>query len=80
MSNLHDAQPCDALVKMANEIAANIAPGKNQQQTADAMLNHLTRFWSRSMKSQIIDHLEVEDNQLEPTAVEAIKLLKQSRA
>lgn len=79
MSSLHDAQPWDALVKMANEIAANIAPGKDPEQTAQAMLNHLTRFWSRSMKTQIIDCLEVEDNQLEPTAVEAIKLLKQSR-
>ena len=79
MGNIHDAHPYDALVKMANEIAANIAPGKNPQQTAEAMLNHLTRFWSRSMKSQIIDCLDTEDNQLEPTAVEAIKLLKQSR-
>ncbi len=60
MSNLHDAKPWDALVKMANEIAANIAPGKNQQQTAEAMLNHLTRFWSRSMKAQIIDCLEMD--------------------
>ena len=79
MSSLHEAQPWDALVKMANEIAANIAPGKDPQQTAEAMVDHLTRFWSRSMKTQIIDCLEMDDNKLSPVAIEAIKLLKQTR-
>ncbi len=77
MSNFHKGQPWDALIKMANEIAGNIAPGKTQEQTADAMVQHLLRFWSRSMKTQIIACLEMDDKSLSATATQAIELLKQ---
>lgn len=77
MGNLQDEQPWDALIKMANQIACNIAPGKNQEQAARAMADHLVRFWARSMKVQIIDCLEMKNNRLDPIAVDAIKLLKE---
>ena len=41
---------------------------------ASAMLEHLQRFWSRSMKAQIIDCLEMKDNLLNPVPVQAIQL------
>ncbi len=77
MSELHKAQPQDALIKMANEIASNIAPGRSQEQAAIMMTDHIVRFWAISMKLQIIDCLETENNQLEPTATQAIQSLKE---
>jgi len=75
MNELHKARPCDALIKMANEIASNIAPSQSQEKAAGMMADHLTHFWTRSMRTQIIDCLEMEDHQLNPTAIHAIKLL-----
>jgi hypothetical protein len=76
MSELHKAKPQDALIKMANEIASNIAPGRSQQEAATLMTDHIVRFWAMSMKLQIIDCLEAGNNQLEPTATQAIQSLK----
>lgn len=77
MSNLHKAQPRDALIKMANEIARNVAPGQSQEQAAMATADHIVRFWARSLKMQIIDCLEMKNNQLHPTAIKAVELLKE---
>ena len=77
MSELHNAQPQDALIKMANEIASNIAPGKSQEQAASMMADHIVRFWAKSMKLQIIECLETESEQLQPTATQAIRTLKE---
>ncbi len=76
MDSEQDVQAQDALIKMANQIACNLAPGKTQKEAADAMAEHLVRFWARSMKKQIIDCLEIKNNQLTPISVEAIKLLQ----
>lgn len=77
MREQHRAQPQDALIKMANEIANNIAPGQSQEHAASMMTDHIVRFWAISMKLQIIKCLETESDQLEPTATQAIKSLKE---
>ena len=77
MSELHKAQANDALIKMANEIARNIAPGQSPEQAATLMAEHLVRFWAISMKLQIIKCLDTEKEQLDSTATEAIKALKE---
>ena len=79
MNSAQDVQAPDVLIKMANQIACNIAPGKTQKEAADAMAEHLVRFWARSMKKQIIDCLKIKNNQLTPVSVEAIKLLKKTQ-
>jgi hypothetical protein len=76
MSEPHNAQPEDALIKMANETACNIAPGRSQNEAASMMTDHIVRFWAISMKLQIIDCLEAGSKQLEPTATQAIQSLK----
>ncbi len=76
MDSAQDVQAPDALIKMANQIACNIAPGKTQKEAANAMAEHLIRFWARSMKKQIIDCLDIKNNQLTPLSVEAIILMK----
>lgn len=77
MSELHKAEPRDALIKMANEIASNIAPGRSQDEAATMMTDHIIRFWAVSMKMQIIECLKTDSNQLEPTATQAIESLKE---
>ncbi|MDX2505308.1 MAG: formate dehydrogenase subunit delta [Gammaproteobacteria bacterium] len=77
MSKLNKAQASDALIKMANEIASNIAPGQSQEHAANLMADHIVRFWAISMKLQIIKCLEEENKQLDPTATQAITLLKE---
>lgn len=76
-SEHHQAQAWEALVKMANEIASNVAPGQTQEQAAKAMANHIVRFWAKAMRTQLIDCLEMENNQLQPTALQGIELLKE---
>ena len=77
MSDLHKAKPEDALIKMANEIASNIAPGRSQEEAATLMTKHIVRFWAMSMKLQIIECVNAGNTQLEPTAVQSIQSLKE---
>ena len=77
MNMQHTAQPQDALIKMVNEIASNIAPGRSQEQAAKMVTDHIVRFWARSMKLEIINCLETNSEQLEPTAVQAVSQLKE---
>ena len=77
MSEPHKAQPRDALIKMANEIASNIAPGRSQDEAATMMTDHIIRFWAVSMKLQIIDCLSTDSDRLEPAATQAIESLKE---
>lgn len=75
----HKAEPQDALIKMANEIAFNIAPGKDEKLVAKAVAKHINHFWARSMKEQIINVLETSDHELSPIAIKAIEELKEIR-
>jgi len=77
MSELHKAQPRDALIKMANEIASNIAPGRSQDEAATMMTDHIIRFWAVSMKLQIIECLNTDSDRLQPAATQAIESLKE---
>lgn len=77
MSELHKAQPRDALIKMANEIASNIAPGRSQDEAATMMTDHIIRFWAVSMKLQIIECLNTDSERLQPAATQAIESLKE---
>ena len=77
MSELHKAQPRDALIKMANEIASTIAPGRSQDEAATMMTDHIIRFWAVSMKLQIIECLNTDSDRLQPAATQAIESLKE---
>jgi formate dehydrogenase subunit delta len=77
MNSSQDEQPWVVLVKMANQIANNVAPGQNQNEVAKATADHLMRFWARSMKKQIISCLDNNNNLLEPAAEDAVYLLEE---
>jgi formate dehydrogenase subunit delta len=44
------------LIRMANQIAANLDCGPDKARAADAVRDHLRRFWSPSMRAQIVAH------------------------
>jgi formate dehydrogenase subunit delta len=45
----------EKLVRMANQIAANFDYGPDKDKAAAGAADHLKRFWTPSMRAQIID-------------------------
>jgi formate dehydrogenase subunit delta len=62
------------LVAMANDIAAFFATEPDAV-AAEAVAHHLTRYWERRMKRQIIDHQRAGGAGLSPIALAAVGLL-----
>lgn len=62
----------DNLIKMANQIADNIAIGDNQEVMAVKVAEHIRSFWARSMKDKIIDYAIHDGKQLNTVARIAI--------
>ncbi|MFO7287426.1 MAG: formate dehydrogenase subunit delta [Gammaproteobacteria bacterium] len=50
------------LVRMANQIAANLDDGKNPQRAIDGTVDHLKRFWTPAMRRQIVEHYRQGSN------------------
>jgi len=44
------------LVRMANQIAANLDHGKDPEKAIAGTLDHLKRFWTPEMRRQIVEH------------------------
>lgn len=65
----------DRLVSMANEIAANIAPGKDVAAAELAVMNHLIKFWPPSLRDKIVHNFEYKVDELQPIAASAVRRL-----
>ncbi|MGK2915751.1 MAG: formate dehydrogenase subunit delta [Porticoccaceae bacterium] len=66
----------DHLIKMINQIAANIPRGSDAQQTAASIASHVTRFWTPKMIRHVCDHVATQGDDLNPLAREAVALLE----
>ncbi len=64
-----------SLVKMVNQIAANIQHQQSPELAAEQVANHLRRFWARSMKQAIMEYSQQDGAELSPLAREAIAKL-----
>lgn len=64
------AQGVDYLVKMANDIARNLAAAGDEAAVAVKVADHINRFWSPDMRCQLVEYLEVGGDGLLP----AVKL------
>lgn len=62
----------DNLIKMANQIADNIAIGDNQSVMATKAAEHIRSFWARPMKDKIIEYATRDGEQLNSVARVAI--------
>lgn len=67
------------LVKMANQIAANIGAGAAQDDTAERVEEHLKRFWARPMRDKLCARLDEYGEQLHPAAASALRRIREER-
>jgi hypothetical protein len=63
------------LVKMANQIAANLAYGADDAAAAESVREHLRRFWSPPMRTAIIEFQARGGTGLAPIAALAVRKL-----
>ncbi|EGG99914.1 hypothetical protein imdm_444 [gamma proteobacterium IMCC2047] len=61
----------DHLVKMINQIAENMGNGED----VEAVASHVTRFWARPMKQQIVQHYRLGGDGLNSVAKQAVQQL-----
>jgi formate dehydrogenase subunit delta len=64
----------DRLVAMANDIASFFA-SEPESAAAEAVAQHLTRYWERRMKRQIIEHQRAGGSGLTAIAAAGVALL-----
>jgi formate dehydrogenase subunit delta len=60
---------------MANQIAANFEYGPDQNKAAAGVFDHLSRFWTPSMRAQIVDHYRQGETELSEVAALAVAKL-----
>lgn len=65
----------ERLVKMANQIALNMAANGTDEEVAEQIAQHLGKFWPPSMKQMASDHLTGMKDQLSPLAFRALTKL-----
>ncbi len=63
------------LVDMANQIAVNLAHGKEQGQCITDIASHIQRFWAPSMRQQLLVIIDKRDHQIHDLVMEAAKQL-----
>ena len=71
--------PPEKLVYMANQIAAYFT-GQPGDGAAEAIADHLRRFWEPRMRAAIIAYLQSGGTGLEPAAAEAVRRLSVAKA
>ena len=63
------------LLKMAEQIAANLSAGVDAETAAERTADHLRRFWTPQMRSQLAACAEEGAVEPGPTVVRALSLL-----
>lgn len=67
----------EKLVRMANQIAANLAYGTDPEPVAGAVADHLRRFWNSSMLEAIVRAHDTSTSALSPIATRAVEKLRE---
>ena len=62
----------DKLVRMANQIAANFDGGSDEAQAVASVADHIRRFWTPSMRKQIVERWRERPDELSARAAQAI--------
>lgn len=56
----------DHLVKMANQIALNLAPCGDEEAVAQKTGEHIAKFWTPAMRRQLVDYHHAGGDGLAP--------------
>ena len=62
----------DRLVRMANQIALNMASWGDETVAAAKTADHLQRFWTPAMRAQLADYCREDDAGLSPVVKRAL--------
>ena len=65
----------DHLIKMANEIAANLGFAVSEEQQIADLASHLERFWAPSMKKQLREYNRAGGEGLSAAVIGALQRL-----
>ena len=65
----------EKLVRMANQIAANVDYGPDKDKVVAAVADHLTRFWTPEMRAAVIEGHRRKVLDLSPIASRAVEKL-----
>ncbi len=65
----------DKLVKMANQIAANLDYGSDKEKVVTATAEHLKRYWTPAMRALIVEGQGKKVLELSPLAARAVDKL-----
>lgn len=69
----------DLLIKMTNEISANLGTNPDREAAVRDVASHLRRFWEPRMRAQIIQYWqERQGGGLSDLSLEAVALLAQT--
>ncbi|MDP6416243.1 MAG: formate dehydrogenase subunit delta [Gammaproteobacteria bacterium] len=63
------------LIKMLNQISANLARGDSEEQDAARVADHVRRFWAPSMRAKIADYAALDEDALADLSKRAIAVL-----
>ena len=69
----------EKLVRMANQIAANLDYGPDKEKIAAATADHLKRFWNSTMKAAVIEGHGKKLLDLSPVAARAVEILTEQQ-
>jgi formate dehydrogenase subunit delta len=69
----------EKLARMANQIAVNLDYGPDKEKVAAATADHLRRFWSSSMRAEIIEGHGKKLLDLTPVAARAVEMLAEKK-
>lgn len=62
----------DHLVKMANQIALNIAPCADEEAVAQKTGEHIQKFWTPAMRRQLLDYHHAGGEGLAPAVARVL--------
>ena len=70
----------EKLLRMAEQITANMSYTDDRAAVAAKVLDHLNRFWDPRMKAALLDHAQSRPDDLSPPLHDAVAALRQSAA
>ncbi|MEM1114438.1 MAG: formate dehydrogenase subunit delta [Pseudomonadota bacterium] len=62
------------LVKMANQIALNVAPQDDVELLAAKLHDHIQRFWTTAMREQLVQHGKAGGEGCHPAVMRMLEL------
>lgn len=66
----------EKLVRMAEQIAANISVDKNDDVVAASVAEHINRFWDPRMRAEICEYAESDSAELSTVVLKTVRRLQ----